>query len=114
MRLYKRQFTCIVLSVPTLIFSKMINKVYSGTIDERAINTGRLDDVLVQENLTLAINSAQALGCTVVNISTQDLMAEKEHLILGLLWQIIRVRINTVFIKHKIKTSSRHLRNFRL
>ena len=78
---------------PTFMFSKMINKACDGTIDERTINTGQLSDFLVQENLTLAINSAQAIGCTVVNISTQDLMAEKEHLILGLLWQIIRVRI---------------------
>ena len=74
----------------------MINKACDGTIDERTINTGQLDDFLVQENLTLVISSAQAIGCTVVNISTQDLMAEKEHLILGLLWQIIRVRIQYI------------------
>ena len=77
----------------------MINKACDGTIDERTINTGPLSDFLVQENLTLAINSAQAIGCTVVNIATQDFIAEKEHLVLGLLWQIIRVRINTVFLQ---------------
>ena len=46
--------------------------------------------VLVQENLVLALNSASAIGCTVVNIDASDLMAGKPHLVLGLLWQIIK------------------------
>lgn len=44
-----------------------------------------------QENLNLAINSASAIGCTVVNIGAQDLLESRQHLILGLLWQIIRM-----------------------
>ena len=43
------------------------------------------------ENLTLAINSAGSIGCTTVNIGPEDLSAGKAHLVLGLLWQIIRV-----------------------
>lgn len=45
----------------------------------------------MQENLVLALNSASAIGCTVVNIDAHDLMAGKPHLVLGLLWQIIKV-----------------------
>lgn len=45
----------------------------------------------VHENLTLALNSAQAIGCNIVNIGPEDLHAGKPHLVLGLLWQIIRV-----------------------
>ncbi|KAF3701011.1 Serine/threonine-protein kinase atr [Channa argus] len=45
----------------------------------------------VAENLVLALNSASAIGCTVVNIDAHDLMAGKPHLVLGLLWQIIKV-----------------------
>ncbi|KAG7238030.1 hypothetical protein INR49_031384 [Caranx melampygus] len=42
------------------------------------------------ENLVLALNSASAIGCTVVNIDAHDLMAGKPHLVLGLFWQIIK------------------------
>ncbi|RXM36850.1 Short transient receptor potential channel 1 [Acipenser ruthenus] len=46
---------------------------------------------ILQENLVLALNSASAIGCTVVNIGAQDLRAGRPHLVLGLLWQIIKV-----------------------
>lgn len=46
-----------------------------GTIDERAINTKRvLNPWERNENHTLCLNSAKAIGCTVVNIGTQDLV----------------------------------------
>ena len=45
----------------------------------------------IQENLNLALNSASAIGCTVVNIGASDLKEGKPHLVLGLLWQIIKV-----------------------
>lgn len=45
-----------------------------GTIDERAINTKRMLNLWEKnENHTLCLNSAKAIGCTVVNIGTQDL-----------------------------------------
>lgn len=43
------------------------------------------------ENLTLALNSARSIGCNIVNIDANDLLVGKPHLVLGLLWQIIRV-----------------------
>lgn len=39
----------------------------------------------------LALNSASAIGCTVVNIDAQDMKAGTPHLVLGLLWQIIKI-----------------------
>lgn len=46
-----------------------------GTIDERAINTKRVINPWERnENHTLCLNSAKAIGCTVVNIGTQDLV----------------------------------------
>lgn len=45
----------------------------------------------LQDNLVLGLNSASAIGCMVVNIDATDLMAGKPHLVLGLLWQIIKV-----------------------
>ncbi|KAL0176842.1 hypothetical protein M9458_029172, partial [Cirrhinus mrigala] len=43
------------------------------------------------ENLNLALNSASAIGCHVVNIGALDLREGKPHLVLGLLWQIIKI-----------------------
>ena len=42
------------------------------------------------ENNNIVINSAKAIGCSVVNIGSQDIIEVREHLILGLIWQIIR------------------------
>lgn len=71
--------------------SKLINKSAPSTIDERTINKTNLSVYRRHENLTLAINSAQAIGCSTVNIGPDDLDTGKPHLVLGLLWQIIRV-----------------------
>lgn len=92
-----------------------------GTIDERAINTKSvLNPWERNENHTLCLNSAKAIGCTVVNIGTQDLIEGRvscadivihmdyfdlivvseiyfslfilqPHLLLGLISQIIKV-----------------------
>jgi len=73
----------------------MVNRSQPGTIDERALNRGKLNIYQIHENLTLALNSAQAIGCNIVNIGPDDLHTGKPHLVLGLLWQIIRVRNNS-------------------
>ena len=53
--------------------SKLINVAVPGTIDERAINMkATLNPWERNENHTLCLNSAKAIGCTVVNIGTQD------------------------------------------
>ena len=69
----------------------MINKSQPDTIDERTINKGKMSIYQKHENLTLALNSAQSIGCNIVNIGPEDLQQGKPHLVLGLLWQIIRV-----------------------
>uniref|UniRef100_A0A2I3RWX8 Lymphocyte cytosolic protein 1 n=1 Tax=Pan troglodytes TaxID=9598 RepID=A0A2I3RWX8_PANTR len=43
------------------------------------------------ENLNLALNSASAIGCHVVNIGAEDLKEGKPYLVLGLLWQVIKI-----------------------
>ncbi|XP_036611318.1 plastin-1 [Trichosurus vulpecula] len=74
-----------------IILCKMINLSEPDTIDERAINKKKLTPFTISENLNLALNSASAIGCTVVNIGAQDLKEGKPHLVMGLLWQIIKV-----------------------
>lgn len=72
--------------------SKLINTSVQHTVDERAINKGKLNTFTIHENQTLALNSASSIGCNIINIGPQDIMDAKPHLILGLLWQVIKVR----------------------
>uniref|UniRef100_A0A8C2FN39 Plastin-3 n=1 Tax=Cyprinus carpio TaxID=7962 RepID=A0A8C2FN39_CYPCA len=74
-----------------IVLCKMINLSVSDTIDERTINKKKLTPFTIQENLNLALNSASAIGCHVVNIGALDLREGKPHLVLGLLWQIIKI-----------------------
>ncbi|CEF71495.1 Fimbrin [Strongyloides ratti] len=74
-----------------LIICKLINLAVPDTIDERVINKKNLNTYTKLENLTLCLMSAQAIGCNIVNIDADDLSKGKQHLVLGLLWQIIRI-----------------------
>ncbi|XP_016106841.1 plastin-3-like [Sinocyclocheilus grahami] len=74
-----------------IVLCKMINLSVPDTIDERTINKKKVTAFTIQENLNLALNSASAIGCHVVNIGALDLREGKPHLVLGLLWQIIKI-----------------------
>jgi len=75
-----------------ILMCKLINYAVKGTIDERAINKGKgLNNFKITENQNLVINSAKAIGCQVINVGGTDLMEGKVHLVLGLIWQIIRI-----------------------
>ncbi|CAI9760390.1 unnamed protein product [Fraxinus pennsylvanica] len=77
-----------------VLLCKVINVALPGTIDERAINTKQvLNPWERNENHTLCLNSAKAIGCTVVNIGTQDLVEGRPHLVLGLISQIIKIQL---------------------
>ncbi|KAM2015438.1 hypothetical protein FF2_045169 [Malus domestica] len=77
-----------------VLLCKLINIAVPGTIDERAINTKAvLNPWERNENHTLCLNSAKAIGCTVVNIGTQDLVEARPHLVLGLISQIIKIQL---------------------
>ncbi|XP_008326015.1 plastin-2 [Cynoglossus semilaevis] len=74
-----------------ILLCKMINLSVPDTIDERTINKKKLTPFTIQENLNLALNSASAIGCHVVNIGAEDLKEGRQHLVLGLLWQVIKI-----------------------
>ncbi|KAK6118749.1 hypothetical protein DH2020_047509 [Rehmannia glutinosa] len=68
-----------------VLLCKLINVAVPGTIDERAINTKPvLNPWERNENHTLCLNSAKAIGCTVVNIGTQDLVEARIQLLADL------------------------------
>ncbi|PKA54859.1 Fimbrin-like protein 2 [Apostasia shenzhenica] len=82
------------ISKDGILLCKLINVAAPGTIDERAINTKEmLNPWERNENHTLCLNSAKAIGCTVVNIGTQDLVEGRPHLVLGLISQIIKIQL---------------------
>lgn len=43
------------------------------------------------ENNNLVLNSAKAIGCSIVNIGSGDIIEGREHLIMGLVYQIVKV-----------------------
>jgi plastin-1 len=78
-----------------LVLSKLINDSVPDTIDERVLNKpGKkiksLNNFHFTENNNIVIESAKGIGCSVVNIGSGDIIEVREHLILGLIWQIIR------------------------
>jgi plastin-1 len=78
-----------------LVLAKLINDSVPDTIDERVMNkAGRkiksLNAFHMTENNNIVIESAKGIGCSVVNIGAGDIIEVREHLILGLIWQIIR------------------------
>lgn len=77
-----------------VILCKMINLASSDTIDERVLNKGVNIPIFKRhENLTLAINSAKAIGCTVIGMDSHNLQSVegKKWLVLGLVWQVIKM-----------------------
>uniref|UniRef100_A0A7I4AZU4 Uncharacterized protein n=1 Tax=Physcomitrium patens TaxID=3218 RepID=A0A7I4AZU4_PHYPA len=77
-----------------ILLCKLINVAVAGTIDERAINMKeKLNPWERIENHTLCLNSAKAIGCSVVNIGTQDLGDGRPHLVLGLISQIVKIQL---------------------
>ncbi|KJZ77420.1 Fimbrin [Hirsutella minnesotensis 3608] len=78
-----------------LVLAKLINDSVPDTIDERVLNlpgrkTKNLNAFQMTENNNIVIESCKGIGCSVVNIGAGDIIEVREHLILGLIWQIIR------------------------
>ena len=73
------------------MLAKLINIAEPGTIDERALNKGKLNSFNIGENQTLVVHTAAAIGVNTTNIGPEDLSAGTPHIVLGILWQVIRI-----------------------
>mmetsp|Transcript_34114 Transcript_34114/g.59514 ORF Transcript_34114/g.59514 Transcript_34114/m.59514 type:complete len:627 (-) Transcript_34114:103-1983(-) len=84
------------------LLCKLINCAVPGTIFEKAINLKQqLNIYQTKENLNLAINAAKSIGCTLVSIFPESIIEQKEHLVLGLIWQIVKIQIlRNINLKH--------------
>ena len=73
---------------------------YVPPISPEAINLNPGNTYHRIENLNLAIDSARSIGCTVINIRPEFIIEKREHIVLGLIWQIIKIHIaNQIYIK---------------
>ena len=64
------------------------------TIDERAIITkANLNKWELQENVNLCVQSAKAVGVKMINIGAEDIIEGKPHLVLSVLWQLIKMQL---------------------
>ena len=74
------------------------------TIDMRAVNRPDVKPINVYqktENLNIVLNAARGIGCHIVNIGAADLLNGSPILILGLIWQIIKIQLfSNISLKH--------------
>lgn len=88
-----------------ILLCKLINAAVPETIDVRAVNIKKkakeLNIYEKTENHNLSINAAKSIGCSVVNIGPSDLIEGKPILVLGLVWQIIKIQLtSTINLKN--------------
>lgn len=77
-----------------LILCKLINLASHEAIDERTMNVkDTLNIYQKTENQNLVLNAAKAIGCQIINIGSFDLIEGRPILVLGLVWQIIRIQL---------------------
>lgn len=74
-----------------LILCKLVNAISPGTINTRNIIIKvKPNTYEIISNINYAIKGAKDIGCNLVNINAEDIISGKPHIILGLLWNIIK------------------------
>ncbi|KAF8547298.1 fimbrin [Imleria badia] len=77
-----------------LMLCKLINDPVPDTINAHVLNIATagkpLNTFQLTENNNIVIPSAKGISCPVINIGSSDISDGRKHLILGLIWQIIR------------------------
>ena len=76
-----------------VVLCKLVNEAVPETIDERAVNFAPRNPFHVTENHNLALEACKSVGMTVVNIGSSDLKEGRPHLVLGLVWQLVKMTL---------------------
>eukprot|EP01155_Anaeramoeba_flamelloides_P053542 Anaeramoba_flamelloidesc43067_g8_i2.p1 GENE.c43067_g8_i2~~c43067_g8_i2.p1 ORF type:complete len:921 (+),score=276.47 c43067_g8_i2:799-3561(+) len=77
-----------------ILFAKIIDKYFKGTINmRRIVQKPRLNKFELINNLNLVLQASKKLGIKLVNIGPEDILEKREHLILGLTWQVVKVSL---------------------
>jgi len=75
-----------------ILLCKLINLAVPDTIDMRVVNKGQnLSIFKVRENLNLACAACSGIGLKMVGIDAASFLDKKEHLILSVLWQLLKL-----------------------
>lgn len=75
-----------------IVLSKLINIGVENTVDIRALNKQKnLNIYQTKENLNLAINACKGIGLKLPGINAQAFIEKKPHIILAVLWQVMRI-----------------------
>lgn len=74
-----------------LVLCKLVNSSVPNSIDEKALNKKPKSPIHKSENITKVLNGCRAIGIQVHNIGPEDIMKATPHLVLGLVWQIIKI-----------------------
>jgi plastin-3 len=72
-----------------VILCLMLQQITPDNVDARSINHKFVHPVQKHENLRLAINTAASLGCSTININSDNIVEKNQTITLGLVWQII-------------------------
>jgi hypothetical protein len=75
------------------LLAKLINATTPGTLDLRKLNQKPKNTWQLSENLNMVIAAAKTIGCKVVNLGAEDIIKANEVLVLGLIWQIVRLQL---------------------
>jgi len=73
-----------------VLLCKLINRGFPNAINQMKVKLRPANDYQKNENHDLCIQGAKDIGCSVINIGGKDLLAGTPHLVLGLVWQIIK------------------------
>jgi len=73
-----------------ILLCKLINKTFKNEVDEARLNRDPKNPFQINENHDLCIAAAGKIGCSTINIGGNDLLEGTPHLVMGLLWQIIK------------------------
>lgn len=88
-----------------VLLCRFINLAVPGTIDQRVLNEkgkGKRDQkdkalnlYQCRENQNLCINAAKAIGCQLTNVHASSLLSgpSHPHIVLGLVWQLVKTQL---------------------
>ncbi|KAK9901251.1 hypothetical protein WJX75_002456 [Coccomyxa subellipsoidea] len=80
-----------------ILLCKLLNSCVPDSLDERALNlpadaSSELARREALQNNALCINAAKALGCSLADVTPEDIFEGKEEAVRSCVWQIIRLR----------------------
>ena len=73
------------------LLAKLINAVVPGAVDLKLMRKNAKNPIHVSQNVQNMLAGAKKIGVKMSNIGPDDVMKGTHHLILGLIWQIIKI-----------------------